>query len=234
MRIAICDDESGFLGELKQKIYEYSNSHNWEPVIESFDSGEELILSKEKFDLIILDYQMNGLTGLETAKQLRQGKNCYACIIFLTSYPEIAIPAYSVDTYRFVVKSTLFSGLYKALDDFRNIQRMDYDISIKSDGEFITLNTSDIIFIEAQNKDIFIHLVNGKVIFTKTNLSHLYQMVPSSHFCKVHKSYIVNFKYVEQRCQREIYLKGENRFIPISRNYKNEFNTKYNNYLKDQ
>ena len=139
MKIAICDDESGFLEEVKNKIYEYANSHNWEPAVETFTSGEELTLLNEKFDLIILDYQMEGLTGLETAERLRQGKNCLTCIIFLTSYPEIAIPAYSVDTYRFVVKNTLYAGLFKALDDFRAIQRLDYDISIKSEGELVTL-----------------------------------------------------------------------------------------------
>ena len=233
MRIAICDDEIGFLEEVKHKIYEYSNSHNWESVIEVFHSGEELIKFNEQFDLIILDYQMNGLTGLETAEQLRQGKNALSCIIFLTSYPEIAIPAYSVDTYRFVVKNTLYSGLFKALDEFRTIQRLDYDISIKSEGEFVTLNTSDIVFIEAQNKEIYIHLQNQNVLVTKTKLICLYQRLPHSHFFKCHKSYIVNFRYISNRSCNEIHLRGIVNSIPVSRNYKQAFTEKYNIYLKE-
>lgn len=234
MKIALCDDEAIFLEEIKSKIYEYANSYNWEPVIDLFYSGEALLATKEKFDLIILDYQMGGISGLETAEKIRCGINRFASIIFLTSYPEIAIPAYDVDTYRFVVKNTLYSGLFKALDDFRSIHHIDYDIVIKSDGELITLNTSEIVFIESHNKDIYVHCSNEKIFCTKTKLTELYQRIPHSHFYKCHKSYIVNFQFIKHRNGNDIYIKGSPSPIPVSRNYKNEFNIKYNNYLKEQ
>ncbi len=234
MRIAVCDDDRDFTVELERRLYEYSNAHNWEPVVEVFYSGFELLKSERKYDLIIMDYQMDGLTGLETSKLLRQGENGSACIIFLTSFPEVALPAYEVDTYRFVVKNTLYDGLYKALDDFRKMQRDDYDISVKADGEQITLNTADIVFIEAQNKDIFIHLSNGETVDTKTKLQSIFSDLPHTHFCKVHKSYIINFQYVSHRCPNELRLRMTTALIPISRNYKQEFNSKYNNYLRDQ
>lgn len=121
MRIAVCDDERHMLDLIKRKLYDYSNIHNWESVIDTFDNGNELLKSKTKYNIVILDYQMNEIDGLETAKLLRKGHNSQACIIFLTSFPEIAIPAYDVDTYRFVLKDNIDDGLTKALDDFRNI-----------------------------------------------------------------------------------------------------------------
>lgn len=234
MRIAVCDDDKDFTVVLERKLYEYSNAHNWEPFVEIFHSGYDLLDSDRKYDLIIMDYQMEGLSGLETSRLLRQGENESTCIIFLTSYPEVALPAYKVDTFRFVVKNTLYDGLYDALDDFRVKYRDDCDISVKADREMITLKTSEIVFIEAQNKDIYIHLADGKTVDTKTKLLSVFKSLPHTHFCKVHKSYIVNFKYVSQRCQKEIYLREITVPIPMSRNYKNEFNTKYNNYLRDQ
>ena len=98
MKIAICDDEALFLSQLKSKIYEYSNKHNLEPVVDEYTVGSNLIDSNIKYDIIILDYQMDKIDGLETARQLRNGINEFACIIFLTNYGEISIDAYSVDT----------------------------------------------------------------------------------------------------------------------------------------
>ncbi len=234
MRFAICDDDKLFVSEIKNKIYDYANNHNIEPVIDCYYSGEELVKSNIKYKLIILDYQMDGISGLDAARLLRKGINRLSCIIFLTSYPEIAIPAYEVDTYRFVVKNTLYKGLYAALDSFLSIQEKDYDVSVKTAGEYVTVNTQDIVFIEAQNKEIIIHMLNGCDIVTKTALSRLYEMMPHDHFVKTHKSFIINLEYVSHRNQNSVTLKGCAICVPISRKNKNCFETAYYNYLKNQ
>lgn len=61
MRIAICDDEKSFSSVLKSKIYDYSNLHNWDSVVDTYDCGYDLINTKIKYDIIILDYQMEQL-----------------------------------------------------------------------------------------------------------------------------------------------------------------------------
>lgn len=233
MRIAVCDDERHMLDLIKRKLYDYSNIHNWESVIDTFDNGNELIESKTKYNIVILDYQMNEIDGLETAKLLRKGLNSQACIIFLTSFPEVAIPAYDVDTYRFVLKDNIDDGLPKALDDFRNIQSYDVTLCVKVDGEQISLNSSDIVFIEVVNKICFLHMNTGKMIETKTSLSSLYGRLPKTHFYKVHKAYVVNFSYIARRNGNDIYIKNYNLSIPISRNYLTTFKRKYYNFLND-
>lgn len=232
MNIAICDDDKSFLIELKSKMYDYSNLHNWESVVYTYESGFDLVNAKTKFDIIILDFQMNQMDGIETARKLRNGINQFSCIIFLTSYPEIAIPAYSVDTYRFVVKNTLYTGLYKALDDFRNIKKIDYDISIKHNNEYLTINTERITFIEVQNKCCFLHLSTGQILSTNRSLSQLYKEVPHTHFFKIHKSFVINFKYISERGINFVKIINYQHEIPISRNYASTFKKKYYNYLK--
>lgn len=233
MRIAICDDEHHMLELVKAKLYDYSNSHNWESAVDEFDNGNELIKSNTKYDIIILDYQMKEIDGLETARLLRKGHNSQACIIFLTSFPEIAIPAYDVDTYRFVLKNNIDNGLAKALDDFRNIQSYDVKLSVKVDREFLSLNSKDIVFIEVVDKVCFIHLNTGKVIEAKVSLSSLYSKLPKTHFYKTHKAYVVNFSYISRRRENDIFLKNYNLSIPISRNYLSTFKRKYYNFLND-
>lgn len=233
MRIAVCDDEHHILDLIKRKLYDYSNIHNWESVIDTFDSGNKLLKSGAKYNIIILDYQMNEIDGLETAKLLRKGHNSQACIIFLTSFPEIAIPAYEVDTYRFVLKNNIDDGLTKALDDFRNIQSYDITLCVKVDGEQVSINSSDIVFIEVVDKICYLHMNTGKVIETKKSLSSLYGKLPKTHFYKVHKAYVVNFSYIARRNGNDIYLKNYNLSIPISRNYLTTFKRKYYNFLND-
>lgn len=233
MRIAICDDETSFSSILKSKIYDYSNLHNWDSVVDTYDCGYDLIKNKVKYDIIILDYQMEPIDGLETAKLLRSGINKFSCIIFLTSYPEIAISAYDVDTYRFVVKNTLFDVLYKALDDFRKIIKTNYDISIKSDNEFFTINTENITFIEVQNKSSYLHLCNEQIYETKKSLTDLYKVLPHTHFFRIHKSFIINFMYISERGQNYVKVRNYDLELPISRNYLSKFKQKYYNYLKD-
>lgn len=233
MRIALCDDEIDFTTKLKNQLYEYSNNHNWDSAIDVYNSGKDLIESKTKYDIIIIDYQMDDLNGLQTAKILRDGINHFSCIIFLTSYPEIAISAYDVDTYRFVVKNTLFDGIYKALDDFRNTIKLDYDIIVKTNNEFVTVNTKDIVFIEVQNKFCYIHLFNNSVLITRRTLKSLYLELPKTHFAKIHKSFIINFAHILERSNTFLTVRKLNMQLPISRNYLSKFNSSYYTFLKD-
>lgn len=233
MRIAICDDDLQLCDSLKNNIYEYANNHNLEPVIDIFNSGEELIVAKIKYDIIILDYQMDGLNGIETARILRNGINSLACIIFLTSFPQIAISAYEVDTYRFVVKSTLYEGLFKALDDYRKTIALEKKVRIKSDHSILVIPTEEIIFFESMNKLVIIHLSDGTIVKTRCTLSELYNTVPHTSFVKIHKSFVINFKYITEETENGIKLCGVNYELPLSRRFAKLFRNNFANYLKD-
>lgn len=71
MLIAICDDEPLFCEQLKEHIYSYSNKYNLDTVVEIFNNGKQL-LNNAHFDIIFLDYQMPGINGLQTARELRK------------------------------------------------------------------------------------------------------------------------------------------------------------------
>lgn len=234
MRFAICDDDLTLCDSLKSNLYDYSNRHNLESVIDIYNSGEALIVSQTQYDVIILDYKMNGMNGLKTARLLRNGINASTCIIFLTSFPQIAISAYEVDTYRFVVKNTLYEGLFKALDDFRKSLNTKRKVRIKSDKEFLTISTDKITFIESLDKTILIHINDGRIITTRCTLSKMLKLLPSTDFVQIHKSFIVNFKYIIQESDIGIRLHGVDQLLNVSRTFSKSFKNKYLIYLKDQ
>ena len=69
MRIAICDDEPVCIQALCELIRDYAFENNCELQCDRFLSGESLLHTDEKYDLYFLDYQMDGIDGLETARR---------------------------------------------------------------------------------------------------------------------------------------------------------------------
>lgn len=102
MKIAVCDDEMVLFEELYTLLNEYSALKK-EPILTTyFKTGNDLLLSTEKFDIIFMDYQMDDIDGLETSKRLRL-KNSNVAIIFLTVFPKIVFQSFEVNTFRFLL-----------------------------------------------------------------------------------------------------------------------------------
>ena len=72
MRIALCAADIFAIKTTKRIIYEYANIHGIEILVEEYTSGNELLINKTKYPLIILDYKTKDLNGLETARILRK------------------------------------------------------------------------------------------------------------------------------------------------------------------
>ena len=99
MRIAICDDEISVQQILEEKVkglFQYA-------VIEKFTSGDDLIASGCKPDILFLDVQMPGKNGIETAKCIRMD-NEDTIIIFITALDEYVYNAFDVGAFHYLIK----------------------------------------------------------------------------------------------------------------------------------
>ena len=99
MQIAICDDEKSIGLILEEKIKKLLP----DAVIETYLSGDELIASGCKPDMLFLDIQMPGMNGMETARILRQ-KNERMVLIFVTAVEEYVFEAFDVAAFHYLVK----------------------------------------------------------------------------------------------------------------------------------
>lgn len=68
LRVAVCDDEKVFRKELSAVIRKYTEIRNIEIYPYFYENGESLLRSKKEYDIIFLDYQMEGINGIETVK----------------------------------------------------------------------------------------------------------------------------------------------------------------------
>ncbi|MEE1006022.1 MAG: LytTR family DNA-binding domain-containing protein [Acutalibacteraceae bacterium] len=194
MRIALCDADTAAIKITKRILYEYANLRGIELLVEEYASGNELLINKIKYQLVILDYNTGDLNGLETARVLRSC-NPDCTIIFLSSYKGFIIDSFEVSPFRFLLKPLDKSLLFSALDDFFKARSDNRPLLIKDGGDTFCLSANEIFYLEADNKNCFISLRNKKIRCRKT-MARVYCELPKQHFGKINRAYVVNFNYI--------------------------------------
>ncbi len=156
-------------------------------------------LKTNKVDLIFLDIQMPGLTGVELARKLSD-----IMIIFTTAYDDYAVEGFEVAAIDYVLKPIMFSRFEKACNkakefyDLKNkADKTEQSIIVRSEHRTIRLLLNNIIYIEGL-KDYVKIFISGseKPLLTRTNLKGINDQLPAKIFKRVHKSYVVNFTKV--------------------------------------
>ena len=219
--IAICDDELTILGELDKKIKNYMSKKQIDFSITKYVRGEQLLYCNQDYDIILLDIKMNGMNGMETAKELRtQGKNCH--LIFITALKEYVFDAFEVSAVNYLIKPIKNEKLYTTLDRVIDHITAESDkfLSISNGHELKKIKLDDIMYCEASNHIMFIYTTNGvenykrKIEFLEAELSE--------QFFRCHRSYILNFKYVQSYRNGFAFLSSEEK-IPVAKRRMQEF-----------
>lgn len=228
MTAAICDDEKVFHKNLAVLICKYIKSRNIEIYTDFYENGEELLKSEKEYDIIFLDYQMNGINGIETAEKLRES-NSDSVIIFISAYPAAALDAYEVKTFRFLVKPIDESKLFRALDDY--IKSIDYDniLLLNTHEGTFKLKMSEIIYLEGDGKYTTVRIKN-KSFRVHINLKQLELKLPRSKFIRCSKGYVVSFAHISNHDSYEIVFDNGEK-AKIGAHYAANFKTQFQNYI---
>ena len=195
MKIALCDDSSIFRNDVRVKVEAYFNS--LDIIIDEYESGESLLKALQilSYDLLILDIEMGGIDGIETAKRIRNGGSDMP-IILLTSHTEFAMDGYELGVYRFLAKPVQEEKLFSALDQL--IQKMgeEQKVMLRVDGDDIIVKVNDIMYVSASN--VYLDVVTkDKTYLIRKKLKDLMKELPEDMFIQVHRSNIVNVNYVK-------------------------------------
>lgn len=230
MRIAICDDEKNIQELIAKKIViQYPKAE-----ILLFTSGEELLLSKEKIDILFLDIQMPGIDGIETAKEFRK-KNRKSILIFVTAMEEYVFQAFDVGAFHYLVKpindEKFMEVLYRAVEDVNlhsgNIKEPEEKyVIINNRGVHTKVRLDEIVYAEVFNRKVVIHKRDGEIEYYG-KMSEL-EALTGDNFFRPHRAYLINFKYVEKYDAATIYLEN-GRALMAKQKYP-EFVKKYLKY----
>ncbi len=228
MNIAICDDENYWREELTLLLNEYKRVRRLEIYTTHFKNGISIFKSSKKFDVIFMDYQMDELDGIETARKLRMQNN-NVIIIFVSAYPNVALDAFEVNAFRFIAKPINKSKLFRALDDYRKNAEQEHLLLFNTHDGTIKIKTNDIIYCEADKRHTVIHTTSGTYEI-RTNIKEVENKLDNDHFFRCHKSYIVSFAHIKSHNNTDVFL-DNNEKAYVSRNYLAAFKSNFQDYI---
>ncbi|MBL7858503.1 MAG: response regulator transcription factor [Cyclobacteriaceae bacterium] len=184
-------------------------------------------LHAQSVDLVFLDIQMPGLTGIQFLQGLSQKP---PLVIMVTAYEKYAIDGYNLDVVDYLLKPVSFERLLKAInkahDKFKSSAARALSptaaeefIFVNSEYSLVRIDFHDIAYIEGLKDYVKIFLLSAaRPIITRMSMKSLEEKLPSDQFVRVHKSYIVSLsKIVSIRKGRISILKAQ---VPISEHYK--------------
>lgn len=183
-------------------------------------------LSSQRVDLIFLDINMPGISGIDLLKTLHYTPR----IIFTTAYREYAVDAFELDALDYLVKPISFERFARAVNKFlelsprvtelqEEIENKDY-IVLKADKKNHKVAFNDIELIESLDNYIKVHTRQKGHLVCYETLSSIEQQLPGHLFVRIHRSFIVNVTYVDAFTAS--YIEIGNRKLTIGRIYKEE------------
>lgn len=191
-----------------------------------FEANE--ILKKRNVDLIFLDIQMPGISGI----QFIQSLSAAPMIILTTAYERYALQSYSLDVVDYLLKPIEFERFFKATNkayEFFNLKNRteritdDLTLFVHADYSLVKILLKDILFIEGLKDYIKIFVITQKhPIITRISMKALEDRLSRNNFIRVHKSFIINAHKIQTLRRGKITI-GEVH-IPVSESYKDQLN----------
>ena len=227
MNIFICDDDNLVCEQIKTLCESYYIGHKLKrPDIYIFHSGEDILASDIKPDIVYLDIQMSGIDGIAVGNSLVKSYPA-AIIIIITSFPEYLDEAMRFHVFRYISKPVeskrFMRNLEDAISEFNSIGGR---IIVKCKGKTYVLSAKDIIMVEVNPhcRNLTIHTVSDTYTTTQT-LASIKSMLPSGSFYQSHRCHIVNMNYIMSYNNSRIYMENHLYADIALRKYNDFFNT---------
>ena len=187
-------------------------------------------LANNTVDIMLLDIQMPDLTGLELVKGLEKKP----AVIFTTAYSEYAVDAFNLAVVDYLLKPfdfpRFFQAVRKAIGNVQpkaeettkqaaDISKSNDFITVKADYKLYKINYDDLLFIEGQHEYVTFHTTQRRITALFA-LKDLEELLPKDRFVRVHKSYIVSFKHIQDLDKSDVTVAGNK--VPVGASYRDE------------
>jgi DNA-binding LytR/AlgR family response regulator len=229
MRCIIVDDNAMArmaMKKLTDHVKDISVAAECENAMEAYN-----ILSKESVDLLLLDIEMPGMSGIELIKNL--GKKS-PFIIFTTAKTNYAVDAFELNVVDYLVKPIELPRFLKAIDRVKEaIESEREQIEVK-DKEFVfirdsgilkRINAEEILYLEAMGDYVKV-FTPQKFHIVHATLKSIEDKLPSLKFMRVHRSYIVALNKIDYIEEGVISINGI--AIPVADAYRTALNNRLN------
>lgn len=241
IKVFVVEDES-----IVSKDIQHSLKRLGYQVCGSASSGEKAIeaISAAKPDVILMDIMLKGeMTGIETADIIKN--SVQTPVIFLTAYADNATleKAKKIQPYGYIIKpfkevdlhTSIELAIYKhkkilevekerdflfSIVDNKDNTTNDF-IFVKSNSQFVKINLSEIMYIEALKDYVVINLINKRYTIYST-MKDIYVKLGTYDFVRIHRSFIIRLDKISSIDYPNLRLEGIDKFFPIGGSYKED------------
>lgn len=202
----------------------------------SFNNAAQasLYLLQHPVDLVFLDIEMPGTSGIDFAAAIRDK----ALVIFTTAHAQYACRSYELDAIDYLLKPYSAERFQRAVSKalgYAQLLRKEEDSSqmegfaadhvfVRADRRVYKLLFSEILYIEGLKDYVVLHTPGGKIL-TAMNIKTIHQQLPQELFARVGKSHVVNVRQIQSFDNHTLYLPGVN--LPLSDKYREQFLVQY-------
>lgn len=184
------------------------------------------VLQQQPADLIFLDIQMPGLTGLQFIQSMTEKP----MIILITAYEKYALEGFNLDVTDYLVKPVSLDRFVKACNKAKELYELknrtnkeavsnpDY-FFVNVDYSLLKINFNDIKYIEGLKDYIKIHLKSTpRAVITRMAMKAIEEELPVSKFLRIHKSYIVSLEHITAIRKNSVFV--DEMELPVGENFR--------------
>lgn len=228
MNCLIIDDNPiarATLAELAAQVQTITISAAYSNAMDAYNFMQE-----NPVDLLFLDIEMPGMSGLELIRNLG---NLRPVIIFTTSKKDYAAEAFDLDVADYLLKPLRPARFIQAINKAKEILKgPKYETKLESEFIFIRdtnvvrrLKLDDILFAEAMGDYVKLY-THEKLYAIHTKLKTVEERLPSCNFLRVHRSYIVALNKIDAFRDGALQIGGK--FLPVTDTYRKVLNERMN------
>lgn len=181
-----------------------------------------------KPDVVFLDIEMNGVSGIELARRLPAS----CCLIFTTAYAHYALEGFEVNAVDFLHKPYFYERFDRAMQKAEQWLRMHdllrvsesaaRQLLLKSEYRNVTISVDSIVYAESIDNYIRIHLADGTSVLSKMPLRTIETLLSPDEFVRIHRSFVVARKRIASFTRSEVILERSGQSLPVGKKYADE------------
>src|SRR5476651_303107 len=205
----IIDDEQLARQRLKRLLKQYDQLEIIGEAVNGADGLEQIIALRP--DLIFLDIEMPVLNGFEMLSKL----DVQPKVVFTTAYDQYAIKAFEEDSIDYLLKPIEAERLEKTIKKLQQnqpaaaplplealmkqllVKKEIKTLTVKIGDRILLIKLNDILFIDAEDKYVFLHTADGKKHLTDFTISSLEDKLPEQ-FARIHRGTILNVDHIKE------------------------------------
>jgi len=216
--VALCEDEEVFLAAHQSICHEIMKKLNTEYSIDAYKNAGDFLAAfkgnKKRYDIILLDIIMDGMTGMELARTIRKS-DLEAVIIFISSSRDYVFEGYDVNALHYLTKPVDSGKLERLIRAAYKDTFQDCFLVFKSGGMNYRVAVKKIIVLETTGRKVEITL-QDRVLYYPGTLTELLKKLPKDSFIRCHQGFAVNIRNIRELSRFDaIAVNGKK--IPISR-----------------